>query len=172
MIDMQTSARNVFVEADKLFFAADQKVGEGKIAEATDLLLGIIEKYPEYGRAYNHLGYLYETRFKDINVAESYYREALKLCPEYPATYLNYAVILSSQERFAELTAMLNKALEVPGISKDKVYNEYAIMYELSGKYEDSIQSYRKAFHYALNEKDLEMYEKSILRCRHKMAFK
>jgi tetratricopeptide (TPR) repeat protein len=160
------------VEADKLFFLSDQKINDGDIGGATDLLLGLIEKFPEFGRAYNHLGYIYETRFKDVITAEKYYKEALSRNPEYPATYMNYAVILSSQERFAELTALLNKALEVPGISKDRIYNEFGIMHELLGRYEEAINAFRKAINYALNEKDIEMYEKSISRSKLKASYR
>ncbi len=160
---------HIMVEADKMFFTADQKISEGNISDAADLLFKVIESYPEYGRAYNHLGYLYENMFKDTVTAEKYYKEALSKAPEFAATYLNYAVILSSQERFAELNAILNKSLEVPGIQKDKVYNEFGIMFEIQGKYNDAINSFKKAVNYSLNENEIELYEKSINRCQHKI---
>ena len=169
---MNPPMKNSLPEADKMFFAADQMIASGDIAEATELLLKLVEKYPSYGRAYNHLGYLYENKYKDVATAEKYYKLALSHSPEYPATYINYAVILSSQERFPELTALLNKALEVLGISKDKVYNEFGIMCELQGKYEEAIGMYRKAISYALKDDDIERYDKSIKRCNLKMSYR
>jgi tetratricopeptide (TPR) repeat protein len=168
---MNSPIHNGSLEADKMFFTADQMVANGQIAEATDLLLKLVEKFPSYGRAYNHLGYLYENKYKDVVTAEKFYKLALSHSPEYPATYVNYAVILSAQERFPELTALLNKALEVLGITKDKVYNEFGLMYELQGKYDEAMGMYRKAISYAMNEKDLEFYDKSIKRCNLKMSY-
>ncbi len=160
------------VEADKLFFSADQLIANGNVAEATDMLLTLINKFPEYGRAYNHLGFVYETKYKDVASAEKYYKSALTYVPDYPPTYLNYAVILSSQERFPELMAILNKAMEVPGVDKGKVYNEFGIMHELQGKYDEAMGYFKKAIVYALNDKDIEMYEKSIKRCVLKQSYK
>ena len=169
---MNTTSNNSMLEADKLFFTANQMIAEGEIAEATDLLLKLIEKYPTYGRAYNHLGYLYENKYKDVSTAEKYFKQALVNAPDYPATYMNYAVILSAQERFPELTALLNKALEVLGVAKDRIYNEFGIMYELQGKYEEAMSMYRKAISYSLSDTEIERYDKSIKRCNLKMSYR
>ncbi|MCX7943910.1 MAG: hypothetical protein N2746_05315 [Deltaproteobacteria bacterium] len=151
--------------ADEMFFDADEKIKNGKIVEARDILIDLITKSPEYGRAYNHLGWLYETKFKDFVVAESYYKKALELVPNYPATYINYSIFLSNLGRFDELEELLNRAISVPGISKDRVYNEFGIMYELKGEFLKAIEYYKKAIYASLSEKDINLYREAIDRC-------
>ncbi len=163
-----SNMRNVFSKADEMFFEADEKIRNGQIVEAKDLLVELINQFPEYGRAYNHLGWIYETKYKDYTAAENYYRKALEFAPDYPAVYLNYAIVLSSTEKFDELEELLNKALSVPGVAKDKIFNEFGIMYELKGEFLKDIDYYKKAINASLAEKDIEIYRESINRCKTK----
>ncbi len=156
------------LELDRIFFKADNDIKEGLIVEAFDSLRYIIEQDTEYGKAYNHLGWIYETKYKDYQKAEECYRLALKYAPEYTAIYLNYAILLSTIEKFDELTRVLELAMDVKGINKSKIWNEYAIMYELKGRYEDAIAAYKKSISSSLNNQDIEMYKKSIDRCKSK----
>ena len=155
-------------EADRMFFEADQQIKDGKPTEAMDQLLQIIEQYPTYGKAYNHIGFIYETRYRDYKKAEEYYQKALEYSPDYPATYLNYALVLSTMEKFEELESLVKRGLEVPGASKDRLYNEMGIMSELKEKYEEAIVYFKKAVKYSLSESDIEIYKKNITRCRRK----
>lgn len=159
---------NFLSKADEMFFDADEKIRNGQIVEAKDMLINLINQFPEYGRAYNHLGWIYETKYKDYRTAEDYYRKALEFAPDYPAVYLNFAIVLSSLEKFDELENLLNKALSVPGIAKDKIYNEFGIMYELKGEYLKAIDYYKRAINASLAEKDIEIYRESINRCKTK----
>lgn len=163
-----SKAENTTSMADELFFEADEKIRNGKIVEARDLLINLIEQFPEYGRAYNHLGWIYETKYKNYATAENFYKKALEFAPDYPAIYLNYAIVLSSLEKFDELERLLHQALTVPGIAKDKIYNEFAIMYELKGEFLKAIDFYKKAITTSLVEKDIEIYIESINRCKTK----
>jgi len=155
-------------EADQMFFDADQKIKDGNFVGALKLLYEITDRFPEYGRAYNHLGYLYESKYQNYNKAEFYYRTAIDYSPEYPATYLNYSVLLSTCQKFDELEELLNKALEVPGINKEKIYCEMGIMKELQGKYDEAIEFFKKVITYCLNSKSIDIYEKNIERCFNK----
>ncbi|MCX7957780.1 MAG: hypothetical protein N3B13_01895 [Deltaproteobacteria bacterium] len=159
---------NILSKADEMFFDADEKIRNGQIVEAKDTLINLINQFPEYGRAYNHLGWIYETKYKDYTTAENYYRKALEFAPDYPAVYLNYAIVLSSLEKFDELEKLLTQALTVPGISKDKIYNEFGIMHELKGDFLRAIDYYKKAINASLAEKDIDIYRESINRCKTK----
>ncbi len=159
---------SILSKADEMFFDADDKIRNGQIVEAKDILINLINQFPEYGRAYNHLGWIYETKYKDYATAENYYRKALEFAPDYPAVYLNYAIVLSSMEKFDELEKLLNQALTVPGISKDKIFNEFGIMYELKGEFLKAIDFYKKAINASLADKDIEIYRESINRCKTK----
>lgn len=153
---------------DEMFFSADLLIKEGKIGQAMEVLTEIIEEQPDYGMAHNHLGWVYETKYKDYPRAEKHYKAAIAYAPNYTASYLNYAVLLSTLERFDDLAALLEKAKTVEGISKATIYNEFGIMYELKGAFDLAIEHYKKAALSVLNEKDLELYQGSINRCTQK----
>lgn len=158
------------LELDKLFFQADEDIKNGKVVEAFDNLSYIIEQDTEYGKAYNHLGWIYETKYKDYTKAEECYRLALKYSPDYNAIYLNYSILLSTLKKFTELEDLLAKALESPGINESKIWNEYGIMYEMKGEYENAVNSYKKAIQVSLINDDINRYQQSIRRCRDKQS--
>jgi tetratricopeptide (TPR) repeat protein len=155
-------------DLDRLFFKADNDIKDGLIAEAFDTLSYIIEQDLEYGKAYNHLGWIYETKYKNFGKAEECYKLALKYSPEYTAIYINYAILLSTLEKFDELNPILERALKVPGINKSKIWNEYGIMYELQARYQDAVEAYKKGIQTSLVDEDIDRFQKSITRCRKK----
>lgn len=157
------------LQLDKLFFEADQDIKDGLIAEAFDKLVYIIEQDTEYGKAYNHLGWIYETKYKNYPKAEECYRLSLKFSPNYSAVYLNYSILLSTLERFDELKTHLENALEVRGVNKSKIWNEFGIMNELQGNYDQAIVAYKKSIQYSLINEDIDRYQKSIERCKRKI---
>jgi Tfp pilus assembly protein PilF len=150
---------------DEKFFEADQLIKENRIADAAILLNEIITEMPEYGRAHNHLGWIYETKFTDYNRAEKHYKAALQFTPEYPAVYYNYSILLSTLGRYDELVTLLEKAMLVPGINKATISNEYAIMFEAQGKYEQAIEYYKQYIRYLFDNKLIENAQASIQRC-------
>lgn len=151
------------------FVKADRLIEENKIQEASALLEELIVSHPGFGRAYNHLAFIYETKLKDYVKAEELYKQAMELSPEYPAVYLNYAILLSTLERFEEKKVILDKAITIPGINKSKVFNEYGILHEMGGEYEQAIYYYKAAIQKAYSEKDIEAYKGNISRVEQKM---
>ena len=101
--------------------------------------------------------------------AEEYYRAAMQHSPEYNAAYLNYSYFLSNLGRFDELKAHLDKVSQLPGIAKDTIANEYAIMYEMQGKLPEAMDYYQKAAMVTLDIGKLDKYKESIDRCRKKL---
>lgn len=156
---------------EALFVQADALIEAGNTVGAAELLSRLIAKYPSFGRAYNHLGYLWETKFRDLTKAEEYYQLCLQYSPEYPAIYYNYAVLLSTQERWEELEELLTRAMQVKGITKARIYNELAIMHEVQGNYAEAIEAYRQAIKYSFSQKDIHTYRTSVARTVEKQAF-
>lgn len=150
---------------------ADRLISEQKIGEAFSKLSAIIQEMPTFGKAYNHIGWIYETKYKDYPNAEKNYKQAIEYSPDYHAGYYNYAIVLSTLQKWDELTALLDKALKVPGINKGTIYNEYAIMYEGQGKYKEAIDSYRLYIASTLDSKQMETAKDSIERCKKKMEY-
>jgi len=157
------------LECEELFAQADRLLTDGVIMEAVEKLSQILKRNPRFGKAYNHLGWVYETKYKNTPRAEEYYRAAIQYAPHYPAPYLNYAYFLSSQGRFDELKAHLDRTAQIPGIAKDTIANEYAIMYEITGNLQQAIKYYQDAAIVTLDSTKLDKFKDSIDRCRKKL---
>lgn len=151
-----------------LFFEADELIKQNRIGEAQRILEDIIIEDGTFVRAYNHLGWLYETKIKDLDKAEQNYRMALTCDPKFEAVYYNYAIILSTQKRWKELEELLTDALKISHINLSTINNEYGIMWELQGQYDKAIQAYKDAVKYSLDMKNVALYKDSILRCKQK----
>ncbi|MCS6795316.1 MAG: tetratricopeptide repeat protein [Raineya sp.] len=152
-------------ELDNMFFEADELIKSNLIGDAINKLQEIIHRDPTYGKAYNHLGWIYETKMRNYPKAEEYYKKSLEYSPEYLPAYINYAICLSTMNKFDELEVHLENALKQPGIATNSIYNEYGIMYEIQGNYDKAIEYYQKAINYSLNHNDIQIYQDSISRC-------
>jgi tetratricopeptide (TPR) repeat protein len=158
------------IEAEEMFANADQLLNEGVLKQAVDVLTQIIKRNPQFGKAYNHLGWVYETKYKNAAKAEEYYKAAMQLAPHYNASYLNYSYLLSNQQRFDELKAHLDKISNIQGIAKDTIANEYAVMYEMQGNINKAIEHYKQAAMITLDTNKLAKYKDGIERCDQKLA--
>lgn len=151
---------------EELLNQANDDIRDGRFEEATKKLETIINENANFGKAYNHLGYLYEVKYRDLEKGETLYKLALEKSPLYAPTYYNYAVLLSNLRKFDELNELLESALNIPGIDKATIYNEFGIMNELQGNLEAAIDFYRKS---AVNSFDITFIDRtkqSIDRCK------
>lgn len=153
---------------EEMLDRANINIKNGHYEKAENLLEEIIKIDPNFGKAYNHLGFLYETKFKEFDKGETLYKLCLEKSPMYPAIYYNYSVLLSTLGKYDELKDLLDQALTIPGVAKATVYNEYGIMYEQQGKLDEAIEHYRKAGLNTLDQTTLERAKKSIERCKSK----
>jgi tetratricopeptide (TPR) repeat protein len=153
---------------DEMFFEADALIAEKKVVDAVSLLEGILNEDPSYGKAYNHLGWIYETKYKDYTKAEHFYRKCLEYTPDYPAVYINISVVLSHLGKWEDLDKILGSALKVPGVDKGTIYNEFGIMNELQGKFQNAVDFYKMAIKISLADANIETYFASIKRCNRK----
>lgn len=156
-------------QLDEKFFEADQIIKDGKIAQALSILTEVVTEMPEHGRAHNHLGWIYETKYNDYTKAETHYKAALAFAPEYPAVYYNYAVLLATLHRHDDLKVILEKAMALPGINKATIYNEYGIMYEAQSKFAEAIEAYNNYIRNLYDTKFIDTARNSIERCKMKM---
>ncbi len=157
------------LECEELFIQADRLINEGSTMEAVEKLSQILKRNPRFGKAYNHLGWIYETKYKNSQRAEEYYKAAMAYAPNYNAAHLNYGYFLSNAGRFDELKTHLDKMSNLPGIAQDTIANEYAIMYEMQSNPQAAIDFYQKAAIVTLDSAKLDKYKDSIERCRKKI---
>ncbi len=156
---------------EEILNQANTDIKNGLYDDATNKLEKIIDIDPNFGKAYNHLAYLYEVKFKEYEKGETLYKLCLEKSPMYPAVYYNYAVLLSTLGKYAELKELLDTALTIPGVTKATIYNEYAIMLEQEGKLEEAIEYYKKCGMNTLNKDVLDRAKGSIERCKSKKEF-
>jgi tetratricopeptide (TPR) repeat protein len=157
------------IKLESMFQEADRLLNEKAIAEGMNMLNSIIQEAPEFGKAYNHLGWIYETQYKDYANAEKNYKLALQYMPAYHATYYNYAIVLSVLQRWDDLIALLNKGLTIPGVNKSTLHNEFGIMYETRGMFKEAIEAYKNYATSTFNNKQLDTAKESIERCKKKL---
>jgi tetratricopeptide (TPR) repeat protein len=155
-------------ELEEKFQVADRLINDGKIADAATMLEEILADAPDFGKAHNHMGWLYETKFKNFKQAEEFYRMALRFSPDYPAAYYNYAYLLSTLRRYDDLEQLLNTAIKVSGISYATIYNEYALMREIQGRFDEAIHYFRLYIQNSYDSKVIESAADSIKRCERK----
>jgi Tfp pilus assembly protein PilF len=157
-----------YFELEEKFYEADKMINDGRISDAAHLLEAILTEAPDFGKAHNHMGWLYETKFKNLTKAEEHYKYALKFSPEYPAGYYNYAYLLSTMRRYEELDTLLNDAIKVPGISYSTLYNEFGLMNEAQGKFDEAIHYFKLYIQNLFDLKNIETAAESIKRCERK----
>jgi tetratricopeptide (TPR) repeat protein len=159
---------HVNFDIEEKFLKADQLIAENKLSEAAKMLEDILVEAPDFGKAHNHMGWLFETKFKNFQRAEEHYRLALKFSPDYTAAYYNYCYLLSALRKFDELEALLKRAIAVSGISYATIYNEYGLMREMQGELDDAIHYFRLHIKNSFDTKSIETAAESIKRCERK----
>jgi Tfp pilus assembly protein PilF len=155
-------------DIEEKFLQADQLISESKLSEAAKMLENILEEAPDFGKAHNHMGWLYETKFKNLTRAEEHYRLALKFSPDYTAAYYNYCYLLSSLRKFDELEKLLELAIGISGISYATLYNEYGLMREMQGELDDAIHYFKLHIKNSFDGKTIDTAADSIKRCERK----
>ncbi len=155
------------LEAD--FRLADQLIADTEFEEAKAILFRIIEEEPRFGKAYNHIGWIYETKEKRFREAERLYKQAMDFSPDYPAPYINLLYLLNTELRGAEAETHIEKAKDVVGINKISLYTEWAYMLEYTGRFEEAIAKYKEIIPMQNNLEKLDQIKTDIERCRKKM---
>ena len=153
------------LEAEKLVYSAGLLLKQDQAGEAASILHDCILQFPETGKAYAMLGYIYQRFFKEPITSEDYFKKAMSYSPDYTDTYIYYADALLLQERMTEMTAILNKALSTTGAEKNKVYYYFGLMNERMSKFEEAVENYQRAILFCLDDSEMEGYQKAVNRC-------
>jgi tetratricopeptide (TPR) repeat protein len=162
---------NRFTEADRLYSSAVSLLSDGDIAGAASLLLEITQRFENYGKAWSEMGDIIQYHLKDPDAAAEYYRKAIEVTPLYTNSYLGYADVLFSQEKFAEVNAIINQVMEIAGVRKDLALQKSAILMESQGRYDEAIESYKAAILISFSEEEISKCEKGINRCNVKKKY-
>ena len=158
---------NDYLESE--FQRADDLIAQDLVEEGKAVLNSISEEDPNFGKAHNHLGWIYKTKEKNPRTAENHYKMALEMTPEYGATYLNYAYLLSEEKRYYELEQLLQKAESVEDISRGNLAREWAYLYEDTKQFEKAIEKYKEYAMTLYDTAQLDKAKEGILRCKQKL---
>lgn len=156
--------------ADDLFIEADKLISEESIVEGKEVLLDILSDFPDYGRAHNHLGWIYHYKITDYEKSEYHYKLALKYSKNYHAPYNNYSYLLIDMNKYDEMIEFANKALKVKGIDKATIYNLMGRAYELKNKLQEAYYMYKQAKVYSIAANFLQEVNASLQRVQSKMG--
>jgi len=159
------------VTPELLFSEANRKLNANEsLEEVIDMLYAISKDYPNFGKVYNHLGWIFETKFRDYAKAEENYKMALDLSPDYPAIYENYAYTLERLGKLDEMEALLKKGLDQPATNKEAIHRLYGRLHELKGDFDKAIVEFRHAITNSFSNDDINELEEGIKRCEKKKA--
>lgn len=153
---------------EEIFNQADLDIKDGLYEEGFHKLESILVEDPTYGKAYNHMGWIFETKFRDYAKAEEMYQRALETMPDYPPIYTNYTILLSTLRKFDKLQEVVKKGMTVPGVDQANLYNELGIMYEQQEDYTRAIENYKQCARQTLSKDTLDRAMASIERCKQK----
>lgn len=156
---------------EEYFLKVDQLLHNGEFPEAKDLLEEILSIEPDYGRAHNHLGWIYYAKFDDYIRAEYHLKLAIKYAPEYPNAWVNYVYLLNEINDTEQLLKVLPKAMKVEGINKATLFNELGRSSEMNGFYDEAIQNYGLAYKHCMGKDDLSTIKENINRVKGKKRF-
>ncbi|WP_299224304.1 hypothetical protein [uncultured Psychroserpens sp.] len=158
-------------DADSMFLEADDLLSDNKIVEGRDLLLEMLSEYPDYGKAHNHLGWIYHYKMVNYIKAEKHYRLSIKYSRGFYAGYTNYSYFLIDKGAYKEMITFGEKALKIDGVDKGLIYNQMAKAYELRADYMDAYRLYKKAKINSLRGNYIEEINASLQRLQGKMNF-
>lgn len=151
------------------YLLLQQLLEQNRVSEALVELKLLLSAHPEEGRAYALQGHLLWHRLKDLAGAEAAFRQAMRYVPELPALYYDFGALLLSLDKNTETIAVLNKALEVRGIEKERVFRMMGQLYEREQRWTDAIDYYTRALLYSLSESFVLECRKDLLRVKMKM---
>lgn len=145
-------------------------LAHGRTGEALAELQMILARQPDHGRAQALYGRILFRHLNDFTAAEEAFRIAMRTAPAYPDLYLDYGELLLRLDKATETVAILNRALEVPGVEKDKIYRIFSLLYERQTKWDDALEYNAKALMFTLNDELVQICISDQERIRRKMA--
>lgn len=153
---------------EKYILQAENEFENGNYLEGMGYLEEALTHEPHYGKAHNHMGWVYLFHLNDWVKAEKHLRTAIKYNPNYGPTYMHMAYMLFEQGKFSELETLLQKAVDIGGVNKTFIYTELGRMLEVKAKFGKAIGMYKKSIRWSFNDKELSEIKDHIHRCRRK----
>lgn len=94
----------------------------------------------------------------------------MRHAPGYAPLYIDYAEVLMRLEKHAETVAILNRALEVKGIEKDRIHRLMGQVYEKEKRWSEAVDHYTKAILLSFSDVFVLEVRKDMMRVKLKMG--
>ncbi|MGB6084859.1 hypothetical protein [Moheibacter sp.] len=159
-------------DVENLFLEVSKAIDDRDITSAKELLEEILLIDPGYGRAHNHLGWIYETKIKDFERAKRHYELAIKFCKgTYPVAYVNYGYLLIEFGQLEEAEKVIDEGLKVKGADKATLYYQKGKIAEHCQNYVEALKTYQQSQKMNFNKDFHAMLLNEIERVQSKMSF-
>lgn len=159
-------------DVENLFLEVGKAIDERDMSGAKDLLEEILSIDPGYGRAHNHLGWIYETKIKDFDRAKRHYSLAIKFCQgSYPVAYVNYGYLLIEFGHLEEAEKVIEEGLQTNGADKSTLNYQKGKIAEHRQQYKLAVNQYQYAQKLCFNKEFFTLLENEINRVKSKMNF-
>lgn len=159
-------------EVENLFLEISKAIDERDLSGAKLLLEELLSIDPGYGRAHNHLGWIYETKIKDFQKAQRHYELAITFCQgTYPVVYVNYGYLLIEFGHLEEAEKVIAEGLTVDGADKATLYYQKAKIAEHRKDYIQAYKTYLEAKNLNFNKDFHGLLLNEIGRVQMKMNF-
>lgn len=153
------------------FIRADALISDGNVSEAKEILEEILTQYPDFGKAHNHLGWIYYTKLSNYEKGIYHYKLAMRFDPKYPASYLNYAYLLVDLRRLEEAKEHIDETLKyLENADGASYYSELGRIYEMEFNFIRSYEFYKKAMSYGFGAQFIENMKMNMNRVKDKMT--
>jgi len=136
--------------------------------EGKNYLESALMEEPTFGKAHNHLGWMYLYHLDDFVIAERHLKLALKYAKQYSAPYIHMLHLLFEAKRLDEFEQLIAKALYVPGVKKSFLFNEKGRLSEVHGNSTQAIKWYRNAIRWSMDDREINLIKDNIRRARSK----
>lgn len=153
------------------FLDADERIEMGDFREAKQMLEDIVQEEPAYGRAHNHLGWIFMVKLSDFAKAERHLKLAMRYAPDFAAAFRNYAHLLFLTNRFEQLDQHVERCASIAGIDFDTVLRFQALSLEQRGQLSQARAILRQALQVSVDEDTVEALKRDTTRLRKKMGW-
>src|SRR5690606_339516 len=159
-------------DVENLFLEVSKAIDERDISAAKELLEEILSIDPGYGRAHNHLGWIYETKIKDFERAKRHYELAIKFCKgTYPVVYVNFSYLLIEFGDYEKAVEIINEGLKTKGSDKATLQYQKGKIAEYQQDFKSALSQYELARKLSFNKEFHSMLENEIARVKSKFSF-
>ncbi len=153
------------------FIKADRLISDGDAAMGKEIIEGILSEVPDFGRAHNHLGWIFYYKLYDYARAEYHYQLAMKFEPTYGAAYLNYTYLLIDLKRLDEARKHIDFAINTVGNTDlGSYYCELGRLYEIELDFINAYKHYRKAQYHSYSNSFIDTLKLNAERVKDKMS--